>query len=872
MDSTKPNDYANLRSGYNHPMPRITLSLLIILSLCTAPQSWADPPSAELPKEHRGLFQKYCFDCHDSESKEGGVDLQQLSFQLNTVESAERWQKVLGALNSGEMPPQDQPQLTNEQKANLLDDLSAQLVVAREILSDAAGVITMRRLNRREYENTVFDLLGVRIDAEDLPDDANSAGFDTSGASLFFSSDQFEQYLSLANQALDAVFVFGKQPKPVTMKRESEDLVNSRFENLATQLQDRLDQATQWRATKGKKTPADFGFIDENHVEFHELQHRRQYATYRHYLERPESKTGVLLYRIFNGAVVDKVTIPEKWPAGQYTMRVRLAALDGAASNECFLEHGIAGDGARTGELEVLGCTRVTGTIDDPQVLEIPITVKEDREFGLRQRQPNSRSAARWAFLAAHAKTGIAPPAALWIDWVEVTGPNIQQWPPPSTSEIFFKGKWWQQPDQDTYAREIIQRFTRRAFRIKEPSNAFLEKLFTLYSDARTGGATFPEALRDPLAVVMASPGFLYQIEPGASGDATAVRELSDMELAVRLAYFLWSSPPDEKLYSVARRGDLKQPARLAWHVNRMLDDPRADEFVSRFAHQWLGMERLDFFQFDVKLYPEFDESVKRAARQEVYETIRLILNEKRPLRDLLNADHVVINDLLADYYGIDGVEGSEFRKVAVPDGSPRGGLLAMAAVLAMGSDGTRSSPVERGAWVMRKLLDDPPPPAPANVPQLSRLSDKLLSPRELQQAHMEEPQCSQCHRKIDPIGFGLENFDAAGKWRENILLTEVVKKKVRRKKEVAVDPHGQLPDGEEFASFYELREQLSAKDSAFARGFAEALIEYALGRPYGFSDESLRERILARAEKKDGSMREFIVALVQSKKFRIKK
>lgn len=850
-----------------------TLLLSIAIPLACQTALRAEQPQAVMPQQHRAVFKQYCFDCHDSQSKEGGVDLQSLSFDLNTIESAERWQKVLGALNSGEMPPADERQLPNDKKTDLLDDLSAQLVVAREILSDAGGVITMRRLNRREYENTVYDLLGVRIDAEDLPDDANSAGFDTAGASLFFSSDQFEQYLSLANTALDAAFVFGKQPKPLAMRRESEDLVNSRFANLTKKLQKRFDLAVQWRATEGKKTPAEFGFIDESDVRFHELQHKRQHATYRQYLEQPESQTGVLLYKLFNGAIVDSVTIPAKWPNGEYVLRVQAAALEGSTSNERFLEYGIAGQAARTGELEILGCVQVTGTIDRPQILEIPITVNDDRNFGLRQRQPNSRAAARTAFLAAHAKTGVAPPAALWIDWVEVTGPKFEQWPPASMSEIFFKGMWWQQPDQDTYAREIIERFTSRAFRIKEPSAAFLNKLFALYADSKASGEKFQTAIREPLAVVMASPGFLYQIEPGTAGDPTTdERQLNDLELAVRLSYFLWSSPPDEKLYAVARRGELKQPSRLKWHVNRMLDDPRSDEFIARFAHQWLDMERLDFFQFDVKRYPEFDESVKHAARQEVYETIRLILTEKRPLGDLLNPDHVVVNDLLADYYGIAGVQGGEFRKVAIPDGSPRGGLLAMAAVLAMGSDGTRSSPVERGAWVMRKILDTPPPPAPANVPQLSRLSDKLLSPREIQQAHMEEPQCAQCHRKIDPIGFGLQSFDAAGKWRESVRLTRVVKKKVKQTRKVTVDPHGQLPDGEQFANFYELRTQIATKEGAFARGFTEALIEYALGRPYGFSDERLRQQIIARADKQAGSMREYILALVQSKKFRTKK
>jgi hypothetical protein len=898
-------------------MKQIPHLLPLGIFFCQAIATFAEPPRSVIPPQHRAVLQEHCFDCHDSQSKEGGVDLQTLSFEISTVETAERWQKVLAVLNSGEMPPEDERQINSEQKTLLLDDLSAQIVVARDVLTDSAGVITMRRLNRREYENTVFDLVGVRIEAKDLPSDANSQGFDTSGGSLFFSSDQFEQYLTLANQALEAAFVYGKKPGQKTIRRESESLINPRFSRLRAKLKKDFERATQWRATNGQQSPAEFGFIDESDVKFHERLHRQQYASYVRYLETPESKTGVLLNKLFNGAVVDTITIPGNWPDGEYVLRARVAALEGSQSKERFLEHGIVGDGARSGELKVIGCNQVTGSISEPQILEIPITVKENRGFGLRQRQPNSRAATRAAFLQAQVKTGVGPPAALWIDWIEVTGPVLENWPPPSIGKIFFKGMWWKQPDEDTYAREIIQRFAERAFRIKSPSKSFLEKLYTLYAEAREDGVNFPTAIREPLAVIMASPGFLYQIEPAAVLAPEAVheqnrnalppkeldtqptqskiaqsgeqrvkqsskrstersteqsRELNDLELAVRLAYFLWSSPPDQTLYAIAKQGELKRPGTLTRQVNRMLDDPRADEFIARFSHQWLGMERLDFFQFDAKQFPEFDESVKQAARREVYATIRSMLDENRPLSDLLNPDYVVINDLMADYYGIEGVQGSDFQKVAIPQGSPRGGLLAMAAILAMGSDGTRSSPVERGAWVMRKILDNPPPPAPANVPQLSRLVGKLLSPREIQQAHMEEPQCAQCHRKIDPIGFGMQNFDAAGKWRDKITLQQTAGKRVIKKKAVQIDPHGQLPDGSPFENFLQFRDQIALKNDQFARSFSEALIEYALGRPYGFSDEGLRERMISQAEKHDGSIREYIMALVQSKKFRTKK
>lgn len=845
----------------------------LLISLLTVSVFSADEPGAVMPEAHFAIFEKYCLDCHDSLTEEGGVNLEEISFQIGSIPSAELWQKILNSLNSGEMPPEDEAQLSSKEKTAFLDDLSHEMVDAREILSDSGGMLTMRRLNRREYENTVYDLLGVKVESENLPGDENSDGFDTTGASLFFSSDQFEQYLSLAREAIDESFMLAKKPPALmTFKRESETAMNARFEKISSKLKTDYDRAQEWRAVAEEKEPKDFGFIDENDVAFHERIHRQQYATYRQYLDRPESETGVLLYRLFNGAVVDSFNVSPNWPAGEYVLKIRAAALEGAPSHERFLEYGLKGTNSRSGELELLGCVEVTGTVEKPQILEIPVTVTKSgsRNFGLRQRQHNNRDATRADFLKSQVKNKVGPPASLWIDWVELTGPHFEEWPPRGVSKIFFKGKeWWTQPDEDVYAREIIERFATRAFRIKSPSQSYLDKLFELYLAGKADGKKFHEAIREPLATVLASPGFLYLIEsvPGQSK-----RELTDLELAVRLSYFLWSAPPDEALYEVARAGELKKPGKLAAETNRMLKDPRSDAFISSFTHQWLHMERLDFFQFDFRQFPEFDDSAKAAARQEVYETMRGILNEKRPLRDLLKTDHVFVNDLLADYYELEGVQGSEFRKVSVPADSPRGGILGMAAIMAMGSDGNHSSPVERGAWVMRKLLDDPPPPAPANVPQLSRLEGKLLSPRELISAHMEEAQCAQCHRKIDPIGFGLQNFDAAGKWRETITLQKVVKRKVKQKKVIDIDTHGQLPSGVQFEAFAGLRDSIANESSAFERGFTEALIEYALGRPYGFSDESLRERILKRARAKDGEMREFVLALIQSKPFRTKK
>jgi hypothetical protein len=298
-----------------------------------------------------------------------------------------------------------------------------------------------------------------------------------------------------------------------------------------------------------------------------------------------------------------------------------------------------------------------------------------------------------------------------------------------------------------------------------------------------------------------------------------------------------------------------------------MLDDPRSGDFLQPFLHQWLRMDRLDFFRFNNTLHPDFDESTKEAARTEVYETFAHVLRHNRSLRELLKADYVVVNGLLARYYGLPEVNGDHFREVKLPAESPRGGLLGMAAIHGMGSNGEHSSPIERGAWVLRKLLNDPPPPAPANVPQLSRLENELLSTRERLAAHQEQPQCASCHRKIDPIGFGLENFDAAGRWR----LQDSYERPGKGRKTWQIEPAGAFHKGPAFSNYFELRDRIHDRTVDFSRSLSTALLQYALGRAVSFSDEDLVERMVSEAQDQDFALRTFILTLVRSAEFHSK-
>jgi hypothetical protein len=876
--------------------------LLIALAFCcSSPAHAAEQVRARLDETQRVFFNDYCVECHGPETQEGKLRLDDIALVIETIEQAECWQKILNALNSGEMPPEGANQPNPERKTEFLDKLSNTLALARKIIGDDGGRITLRRLNQREYKNTLRELLGVEIDVRNLPTDGGTGTFDTVGGSLFMSSDQIEQYLTLGRRAMDEHFARTSTDaqRPFKARVEAEIEGNRRMDNLFKRTKEMHDNYVRWTTAvdkaarrpenvaivgqlridaeklhaasasprakpllfyhcwdqvPGAPSPTEFGFQDSQAALFEELQYRLHFPYYADYQQLPGRDTGawLLFYQAYRETYV---SAGEKWPVGRYTLRMRVAANDAASPERRFVEVGQRGDD--TSDFAVISAHQVTGTLEQPQVIELSVDVRtgDKREFAIREKRPNSRKAEIRSYVDEFDKTGHGPVPAVWVDWFEIEGPQAFH----STAVSLVAAT------QDlTGARKVIDRFATRAFRGVAPGADYLDRLAALFEARRSAGDSFDEALKEPLSVVLASPSFLYLSEPSTSAGR---RRLNSFELASRLSYFLWSGPPDDELLTLAGSDALQSPAVLAAQVDRMIADERLRQFASGFTHQWLGMDRLDFFQFDFQLHRGFDDSTKAAAREEVYQTVECLLRENLSLRRLLKSDFVVINSLLASYYGMDGVSGDRFRKVSLPAESPRGGLLGMAAILAMGSNGQYTSPVERGAWVLRKLLHDPPPPAPPNVPQLARLEGKMLSVRERLKAHQEEPQCANCHRKIDPIGFGLENFDAAGKWR----LEDTYQLKGGAKKTWPVDPAAALYKGPAFSSYFELRDIVDSKSDAFARGFTEALIEYALGRPYGFTDDDLATSIVHRSRANNFAMREFIHMLVASEAFHSK-
>ncbi|MEY5011436.1 MAG: hypothetical protein RLZZ253_2575, partial [Verrucomicrobiota bacterium] len=781
----------------SHPIPHCHTSVRppvfptrFLLAICLA-LPFSSPaaqentrPRVALEDRHREFLNTHCVECHGEKKQEGKVRLDQIAFQLDTVQGADLWQKVLNNVNSGDMPPEDASQPHPQAKADFLEALSQTLVAARRALSDSGGRSLVRRLNRREYQNTLRDLLGVEVDVQDLPPDTGNGTFDTVGSSLFLSSDQLEQYLALGRRALEDAFTRHssdiKRKGPLKIHVETEQVANrelrqgaefhTRTSEPVRQWWTAVNQAAgapenagaleeilalpevrespvrfyrHWSKLRGAPPPTEFGFKDAAEAEMKEDEFERFKRYTDRYAELPRVGDGSYLF-VFRLRPEEKIAPPASWPPGQYLLRFRVAALKDVPESWHFIE---VGRPNVPGAYDLLSAHQVVGTLEEPQVVEVPVTLTstDRRPFAIREKRSNSREqeVALWVLHERKHKDW-RPPSA-WIDWIELEGPI----PAAPAFDLFA----------DRPPRETLAQFAATAFRGQTPRPEFMDGLAGIYEAQRSTGASHEKALIESLSVVLASPGFIYLAEPGpVLGSETSVtqnplpRPLSPAELASRLSYFLWSAPPDTGLLSVPDLGSQKQ---VVQQLERLIQNPKSDAFVRGFVHQWLGLERLNFFQFNPRDFPGFDDSFKNAAREEVFRTFAHALRSRGALSELLKSEQVVVNGLLAQFYGVEGVQGDTWRPVSLAAGSPRGGLLGMSAILAMGSNGERTSPVERGAWILRKILHDPPPPAPANVPQLSRLADKPLSPRERIAAHQDLPQCTHCHRKIDPLGFG---------------------------------------------------------------------------------------------------------------------
>jgi hypothetical protein len=453
----------------------------------------------------------------------------------------------------------------------------------------------------------------------------------------------------------------------------------------------------------------------------------------------------------------------------------------------------------------------------------------------------------------------------LRIDWMELETPFIEQWPPASHRAIVpVDGD---SMDEAARARQVIERFATRAFR-RPLEAAELDRLCGLWKTARTDAASFEASLRETLAVVLASPQFLaLPAARGSSGagsqtpagGSAAAERVDDFQLAARLSYFLWSSTPDERLMATARSGQLREPKVLAEQVRWMLADPRSWWFFEQFTEQWLELDRLQRVVIDPSRYRGFSDDLAAAMRQETVHFVAALVRENRSLFQLVDSPDTFLNQPLANHYGIAGVSGPEFRRVALAPEHHRGGVLTHAAVLAGTSNGVEGHPVKRGMWLVKNLLDEPPPPPPPNVPEIERENPKNqgLTMAQMLAQHRESKACSGCHRQIDPWGLAFEEYDAVGRWR------------ARPQQKNPADALVELPTGAKIDGLGQLKAELvRSKADVLRRAVSRKLLAYALGRTLSIADVEAADALAARLRDRGDGLGDLVVMVVQSEAF----
>lgn len=459
-----------------------------------------------------------------------------------------------------------------------------------------------------------------------------------------------------------------------------------------------------------------------------------------------------------------------------------------------------------------------------------------------------------------------ADPGQVEVEWLEFHGLLFQSWPPATHRRILFESEL-RDRDEPAYVREVVQRFLPRAWR-RPVTKEEVERLVGFFKARRNESPSFEESIRETLVLALVSPSFLFLLEP----DSLEARPLDSYELAARLSYFLWSSMPDDKLTEVAASGELLNDKTLRAQVRRMIADPRAEEFVVQFTNQWLDLEAAERVVIDQKIYRGFDSGLVEDMKRETQEFVGEVLRHNLSARNFLDSDFAMLNDRLARHYGIEGVRSREFERVPLVGGEAarRGGLLTQAAILTGASTGQDSHVIKRAVFVRDRMLGDPPDPPPPNVPELETADGNFarLPIREQLALHLKDSACADCHRGIDGWGHALEEYDAVGQWRDEVVrMTDG-----RKKATLPVDARAKLPDGREVTGAAELKRYLlNHREEQFARAFVERITAYGLGRTLGLEDEAALSSLTADFLASDLHLRDLVESIVTSAMFRSK-
>ena len=856
---------------------------LLAAGILTGQASGAD--GVPIPKSIETFLETHCYDCHDEATSKADLNLEGLTRSIGNSTDALHWQDILDQLNAGEMPPKKKPRPPKDELAGVVGDLTEALQSAQKMLKDSGGEIALRRINRREYEATVRELMGIRIMAEGLPDDP-SGRFDTIGRNQSLTAINLENYFEQAQEVVRTAMHWAVLPREKS-KVVRKDFANS--ESKEKKIHEILEKVQEVHETERSYkevglTEAEWNRYNrgsEKYPRHAEYRDRRNMAGY--YQDNREYHPLGRMLPIRN--LVGSTGIPFQPDArAYYRLRTSAGVVDGVKIRRSIrMTVAYGGKGGENGK--PIGSFYETGSIEEPSAHEMtwypefeddfrPTTAKGARKIvsfleDQRGRPPNNQLYQHYRPIEPD-----VPKETILVRWLEAEGPFYDEKTPFEELVDTYKVATASDEEFDRVAEAFLKQFAAAAFRGREVSSEFVTKLHRYYQTQRNAGKSFRQAMVDPLALILSSPRFLYLVNPD-TGEEKGTRALDAVSLANRLAAILWSGPPDEELMKVAADGSLLDEAVLLEQTERMLSHLRAKEFYEGFISQWMHLKRLDGVGLSTRFFLHFTDAYLLSAKQEPVEFFKTLVVENLSAKNLIDSDFVTINGVLASKYGLtDHYTGDGFQKVSLPADSPRGGLTTQAAFLAIGTMGNRASPIIRGALVKEILLNDPPPPPPPNVPELiAAKAEPLPSVRTLVELHQTKAQCASCHARFDFIGLGLENFDAIGMWRDEELVTDVenfsqLKNPRAKRKLYPVDASGELPNGETFEDVHGLKAALMKQERAVAASLFEGLLCYALGRDVSFTDLPLIDAVLDDLEADQYPVRELVKRVVTSDPF----
>ncbi|WP_171189524.1 DUF1592 domain-containing protein [Alienimonas chondri] len=802
------------------------------------------------------LLERACFDCHSGEYAEGNFRADELDADLVDGGDAAWWLEVYAVLSKGEMPPPESSDLTGAERVRIVDWLSAEIQAAEQLRKGRGDRSSFRRLTRYEYNHALQDLFGVPWTfVGDLPEEASAEdGFENDAESLRMSVKQVEAYRRLAAEALRRVTVRGERPPLKRWTAPMEQAVRKAGPDQAP-----ADRSHYLDLATGARTKMDWRYVGAKYAF---APDDVPASAAESSLPEPGSHVAVVYPGDRRAALTVELgdELPEE---GTLRVRVRASRAEDAGERLPSLRLDFGFQATNEGASLERASDRIL-SIDAAhgrsKVYQWDVPLGELRHRNAYRGetrlgdQPSPSEFLRFTNATRERGGAGSDSPAILIDLVEVTAPVYDEWPPHSHRAVFPESA--RADDETAHARAVLESFMTRAWR-RPPAARDVDRKLRLFERLRPGCDDFQQAIVEVLATVLSSPKFLYVLagESGAPEEQRGDR-LSQHELATRLSLFLWCSLPDDELLDLAAAGRLDDPEMLRREVDRMLADPRADRFAEQFVQQWLKLRPLEYLR---PADDGLDEALLDAIKQEPAALFGEMLRHDASVLEFLDADYTVVNERLAEHYGLPNVRGDRFRRVPLPAGTPRGGLLTQAGPLTMNSDGTDSHPVKRGVWLLTSLLNDPPPPPPPAVPEIDLSDPKIaeLTLKERIEDHRNQAACLSCHQKIDPWGIAFEHYDATGRRRELI-------------DGEPIDAASRLPSADRLDGMEGLKRYLiENRDDQFVRATVENMAAFALGRRLGFGDRAGVTEVAQRVRDSGDGLRTMVTSLVTSELFR---